>query len=99
MNREEFQQEITKRFKNTDSGFGNMTQRELILLQVASNIYHEQINNLSDVVRSIFAEMQNDERDLHNIDRNTKEFKEGFKEAIRILAIIIKQETKVDVRK
>ena len=44
MNREEFQQEITNRFKNTDSGFGNMTQRELILLQIASNIYHAQIN-------------------------------------------------------
>lgn len=47
INREQFQKAVTNRFSNTDSGFGNMTQRELILLQIASNIYHEQINDLN----------------------------------------------------
>lgn len=43
MNREEFQKELSIRFQNTESGFGNMTQRELILLQIASNIYESEV--------------------------------------------------------
>jgi hypothetical protein len=54
---------------------------------------------ISGVVRSIFKEMKFDEKTLDLSDRNTKQFKEGYKEAIRNLAIIIKQETEIDVRK
>lgn len=43
MNREEFQKELSRRFQNTESGFGNMTQRELILLQIASNMYENEV--------------------------------------------------------
>jgi hypothetical protein len=43
MNREEFQKELSSRFQNTESGFGNMTQRELILLQIASNLYESEV--------------------------------------------------------
>lgn len=52
MNREDFQKTVSERFQNTDSGFGNMTQRELILLQIASNVYDEVVKNCStpDVV-------------------------------------------------
>ena len=52
MTREEFQQTISKRFSNTESGFGNMTQRERILLQIASNEYEKQVKN-PDVVKSL----------------------------------------------
>ena len=55
--------------------------------------------SIADVVRSIFKEMKFDEKTLNLSDRNTNEFKEGYKEAIRNLAIIIKQETEIDVRK
>lgn len=53
MTREEFQKTVSDRFQNTDSGFGNMTQRERILLQVASNVYDEVVKNCSipDVAR------------------------------------------------
>ena len=54
---------------------------------------------ISNVVRSIFKEMKFDEKTLNLNDRNTEEFKEGFREAVRNLAIIIKQETEIDVRK
>jgi len=47
MTREEFQQTVSERFQNTDSGFGNMTQRELILLQIASNVYENQVKKCS----------------------------------------------------
>ena len=52
MNREEFQRMVSDRFQNTDSGFGNMTQRELILLQIASSEYEKQVKNgsIPDVV-------------------------------------------------
>lgn len=52
MTREEFQKTVSDRFQNTDSGFGNMTQRERILLQIASNEYEKQVKNCSipDVV-------------------------------------------------
>jgi len=54
---------------------------------------------ISGVVRSIFKEMGVDEASVNRNKYHTKEFKEGFKEAIRNLAIIIKQETEIDVRK
>ena len=41
--------------------------------------------------------MKIDEASVNRNDRHTSEFKEGFKEAIRNLKIIIKQETEVDV--
>ena len=47
MNREEFQKTVSERFQNTESGFGNMTQRERILLQIASNEYEKQVKNCS----------------------------------------------------
>lgn len=47
MTREEFQKTVSERFQNTDSGFGNMTQRELILLQIASNVYDGVVKNCS----------------------------------------------------
>ena len=52
MTREEFQKQVSDRFQNTDSGFGNMTQRELILLQIASNLYESEVkkNRLGDIV-------------------------------------------------
>lgn len=43
MNREEFQKELSSRFQSTESGFGSMTQRELILLQIASNLYESEV--------------------------------------------------------
>jgi len=49
------------------------------------------------IVHSIFKEMKIDEASVNRNDRHTSEFKEGFKEAIRNLKIIIKQETEVDV--
>ena len=54
---------------------------------------------ISGVVRSIFKEMQWDEKSLNKRDRHSDEFKAGFSEAVRTLAIIIKQETDLDVRK
>lgn len=55
MTREEFQKAVSERFQKTDSGFGNMTQRELILLQIASNVYDGVVKNCSipDVVKSL----------------------------------------------
>lgn len=52
MNREEFQKELSSRFQSTESGFGSMTQRELILLQIASNLYESEVKKfrLGDVV-------------------------------------------------
>ncbi len=47
MTREEFQNTVSERFQNTDSGFGNMTQRERILLQIAANEYEKQVKNYS----------------------------------------------------
>ena len=47
MTREEFQKTVSERFENTDSGFGNMTQRERILLQIASNVYAGVVKNCS----------------------------------------------------
>jgi hypothetical protein len=54
---------------------------------------------IPSVVRSIFKEMKWDEKSINKGDRHTKEFREGFSEAVRSLAIIIKQESEVDVRK
>lgn len=47
MTREEFQKQVSDRFQNAESGFGKMTQRELILLQMASNLYESQVKNCS----------------------------------------------------
>ena len=52
---------------------------------------------ISSVVHSIFKEMKIDEASVNRNDRYNHEFKEGFKEAIRNLKIIIKQEAEVDV--
>lgn len=50
------------------------------------------------VMKSIFKEMKWDEKSINKRDRYSDEFKSGFSEAVRSLAIIIKQETGVDVR-
>lgn len=55
MNKEEFKQEITTRFKNTDSGFGNMTQREFILLQIAGNLINEISENDNFILDALQA--------------------------------------------
>lgn len=60
MNREEFQKELSNRFQNTESGFGNMTQRELILLQIASNMYESEVKKfrLGAVMGSILKGLE-----------------------------------------
>ena len=54
---------------------------------------------LAVVIRSIYNEMQIDTESISKSERHTKEFKEGYKEALRNLAVIIKQEENIDVRK
>ncbi len=53
---------------------------------------------LAVVMRSIFAEMQHDANFVRTSDSHTKEFSEGYDEAVRNLAVIIKQEEGIDVR-
>ena len=53
---------------------------------------------LAFVMRSIYNEMQIDTEFINKSERHTKEFKEGYKEALRNLAVIIKQEEGIDVR-
>ena len=55
--------------------------------------------SISGVVRSIYSEMKYDNTQVQTDGRYTKGFKEGYAEAVRNLAIIIKQEAKIDVRK
>ncbi len=54
---------------------------------------------ISNVVRSIFSEMNYDNDFIKKSERHTKEFKEGYAEAVRNLTVIIKQEFEIDVRK
>lgn len=51
-----------------------------------------------NVVRTIFSEMTYDNNFVNESDRHTKEFKEGYAEAVRNLAVIIKTEFEVNVR-
>lgn len=53
---------------------------------------------IADVMRRVFKEIKVDEECIVERTNHTEEFKKGFREAIRILAIIIKEETEVDVR-
>lgn len=54
---------------------------------------------ISNVVRSIFSEMEYDNNQVQNNERYTKGFKEGYDEALRNLRVIIKQEFEIDVLK
>lgn len=53
---------------------------------------------LAVVMRSIYNEMQIDTEFVDKSENFTKEYKKGFKEALRNLAVIIKQEENIDVR-
>jgi len=53
---------------------------------------------ISNVVRSIYCEMEYDNNHVQN-GRYNKGFKEGYYEALRNLRVIIKQEFKIDVHK
>lgn len=54
--------------------------------------------NIADVVRSIFKEMIKDNEFIKKSEKHTQQFKEGYAESLRNLAIIIKEVTKIDVR-
>lgn len=54
---------------------------------------------ISNVVRSIFSEMEYDNKRIQSNERYTKGFKEGYDEALRNLRVIIKHEFGIDVRK
>ena len=45
MNREEFLLNVKETFQKTESGFGNLTNREAKIISIASNIFAEQIKN------------------------------------------------------
>jgi len=54
--------------------------------------------SLSLVMRIIFSEMNIDNNFIKKSEKHTNEFKEGYAEAIRNLAVIIKEKFDIDVR-
>lgn len=76
----------------------NITPNEICTMLDKYAAYKAENLPISDAMRSLFSEMKLDEDQIINKTDHSKEFKEGFKEALRILAIVIKQETKIDVR-
>lgn len=53
---------------------------------------------LAVVMRSIYNEMQIDTEFVDKSEHFTSEYKNGYKEALRNLAVIIKEQEDIDVR-
>ena len=41
MNKKKFKTTVIDRFQNTDAGYGNLTEREKLLLSIAARVYGE----------------------------------------------------------
>ncbi len=54
---------------------------------------------MEELLNTIYGEMKHDEKYTLNHHNKSKDYNEGFSEAVRDLGVIIKQETGIDVNK